>query len=111
MVNAPACSPCRRVLRRSRILRECCSWFVIVPIAIAMIRALHQAGLLSGPFRPYRRWIVGAIILLALIPYFLVEILNPPTINATARGKKLDYEFADPDYAILFAALNRPIAV
>lgn len=111
LVNAPACSSCRRVLRRGRVLREWCSWLVVLPVAIVIIWALHQAGLFSGSFRPYRRWIAAAIILLSLIPYLLVEILHPPRIDATARGKKLDYEFADPDYAILFSSLNRPTGV
>ena len=79
---------------------------ILLPAALATLWGLHSLGVLSGGLRPYRRYIAAAVILAAFVPYIVWEILNPPRVDATARGRKIDYEFADPEYAGLFAAEN-----
>lgn len=106
-VEAPACGHCVRTLRRSRLIRALCSWIVILPITLVILYVVDKRlGWFSGPLRPFRKWIAAGVILVALVPYVAWELFHPPCIDATARGKKIDYEFADPDYAERFAELN-----
>ena len=45
-------------------------------------------------------------ILLCSAPYFLWEVIFPPAIDITALKDRVDYEFADENYAYDFAGLN-----
>ena len=45
-------------------------------------------------------------ILLCSAPYFLWEVIFPPAIDITALKDRVDYEFADENYAHDFAGLN-----
>jgi hypothetical protein len=106
-IEAPACAHCATRLRRHRLAREMMSWVILLPAAFVILYALHQTGMFNGSLRPWRRWIAGGVILAAFVPYLIWEAVNPPRLDATARGKAIGYEFADAEYAALFARMNR----
>lgn len=49
---------------------------------------------------------VGAII--GLLPLVIAEIVFPPAFDMTAYKDRVDYEFRDPIYALMFAFKNKP---
>jgi hypothetical protein len=107
LLQAPACAHCAARLRRHRIARGLLSWVVLLPIAFVIVHVLDRTGMFAGPLHPWRKPIAGAIIIPALLPYLLWDALNPPTVNATAHGRNIDYEFADRHAAERFAQENR----
>ena len=79
---------------------------VIVPATLFVVLVLHRTGVFSGSLKPWRMHIGALAVIIAIVPWFVWESLHPQIFDATARGKKLDYEFADPLYAARFAAVN-----
>ena len=54
-----------------------------------------------------KKIVVGGLVLLAISPSIIVEVVWPRIFDTTAQGGKFDYEFADAGYAAAFHALNR----
>lgn len=75
-------------------------------MAVCVIGAMHWTGLFQGALHPYRRWIAGAIFVLAMAPYLLWSVLFPPVLDVTAVSGTLHYEFRDRRTAALFAVYN-----
>lgn len=103
-IEAPACPDCAKALRRARRLRLFLIWPAYIILGIAVLYTLDKLGWI--PHGPYRKWIMTGIVLLAVFPFMIWEGSHPAIVGATARHKKLDYEFRDPEYAENFAELN-----
>ncbi len=56
--------------------------------------------------RPVRKWVAVAMMIVCVSPWFIWELLFPPSIDITAYSKSVDYEFKDPEYADEFVELN-----
>ena len=97
--DAPACEPCLARMRTQRRLR------FVVGLGFLAGGVLIGARWLGGT-SGIRYWLVGLIALGVAAPWILWEVLAPKPIELTAFSDSVDYEFADPEYAAEFAALN-----
>jgi len=99
--HPPVCGDCGLRFRAQRWGRS------LVPLLIALIVLVFIWPLLDrNLFLEFRKWIIMGSILLCSAPYFLWEVIFPPAIDITAFNDRVDYEFADEDYAYDFAELN-----
>jgi len=100
-VHVPACSRCGWRIRCQRV------GGILLTLAIAAAFMFFVWPHLDDfVARSIRKWVAMGLILVCLAPYFLWEVLFPPSIDITAYPDKVDYEFRDPEYAYEFAALN-----
>lgn len=102
-VRVPACQSCAAHLRRTRFFRSLGFWIIAIPVLLGVYVLLRKLGWTNGPFRMH---IAVGLGMVALVPFITLEIVWPPMIDATARGAKIDYEFADHEYAKRFIAEN-----
>lgn len=100
-VHIPACSRCALRIRIQRVG----STIVILAIASFIIFLVwpYVDDLVA---RSLRKWVVMALALLAISPWFLWEVFFPPSIDITAYSDSVDYEFRDSKYASDFASMN-----
>jgi hypothetical protein len=99
-VEVPICRGCKPRFRFQRWGRELICWTIVIVLMWWLIP--HFKG--WAPLT--RKLAVGGLALLGLSPYIFAEILWPRIFDTTARGEKVDYEFASSDYAEEFEALN-----
>src|ERR1051325_11108941 len=99
-VAIPVCRACKLRYRAQRWGRTLFS-FALILVACFFIWPLFK-NWASFP----RKIVAGALVLLAISPYVLLEVLWPPYFDTTARKDSVDYEFASPEYAAEFHALN-----
>jgi len=90
-------------MKRQRFLSDW-SWFLLATALIFFLMPRMEA--IPRPFKKIA--IVAAIMVLAA-PRWLAEVLRPPPFEMTVWGKKVDYDFADPDDAEAFYELNRDL--
>lgn len=108
-VEVPACLPCATELRRRRWFRRLALWPAYIAIGVTAFIVLEKLGWM--PTGAFRKWILVGEAVLAITPLFVWDVMHPPTIDATAKGKKLVYEFGAADYASDFAELNEGATV
>ena len=97
----PVCGDCGLQFRAQRWGRS------LVPLLVALLVLVFIWPLLDrNLFLEFRKWIIMGSILLCSAPYFLWEVIFPPAIDITALKDRVDYEFADENYAYDFAELN-----
>jgi hypothetical protein len=99
-ILVPACSSCKRQLRRNRLLRLS---LALVLLGIGSLLAIHLLHNYHGPFKTH---IAILIALPFLAPYIAWELKYPPPFDLTAYSETIDYEFRDAGYASEFAMLN-----
>jgi hypothetical protein len=104
-VRVPACGVCTRALRLDRRLRGVTMWIVGLAVGGAVLWLVDTLGWLPTQ-RVLRRWAAAGFMLLGLAPFLVWEMLRPPKVDVTAKGKTVCYEFADRSYAEMFRALN-----
>lgn len=80
------------------------TWIVLIPVMLLVAWVMHRTGLL--PTGLHRRWVLAGAMLVAVAPGLIVDAFFPPPLDATARGKDIDYEFRDKAYAEDFAVIN-----
>jgi hypothetical protein len=97
-VDVPACKPCAGRLWRTRLFR-----FVVTILCICV--GIGVADHFTDGMR-FRKVIVFASALVAMIPWIAWQAFVPAAIDITAYENKVDYDFRDPDYAEEFATLN-----
>ncbi len=102
-VTAPCCSGCSGKLLRRRRIRWAVESLMVLAAALLILGFVAKWQILQVPGR---RWIMAGIVLVVLMPLFFLSAMFPEPLDATARGKKLDYEFRDKEYAELFRYLN-----
>jgi len=100
-VEIPICEECKTKFRIQRWGRELASWILVI-IAIWIV---------SPHFSTWpsltRKIVVGSIAILSLLPSILIEVLWPRIFTTTAQNNKVEYEFADEEYAREFYNLNK----
>lgn len=103
-VHVPVCSDCTAPLKRARTRREVINWIaVIAAVAICVPVIGHlNGGKISGSMK----WVVMAAVILLLAPLFIYQALHPPVFDFTVYSEKIEYEFADENFATAFAQLN-----
>ncbi|MCG3123605.1 MAG: hypothetical protein GIKADHBN_02026 [Phycisphaerales bacterium] len=105
-VQVPACGVCTRALRLDRRLRGVTTWIVGLAVGGAVLWLVDTLGWLPSQPRALRRWAAAGFMLLGLVPFLVWEMLRPPKVDVTAKGKNVSYEFADRSYAEMFRELN-----
>jgi len=99
-VEIPICKKCKpryRLQRWGRLFITC----ALIAVALWLIIPHFKVW---SPF--LRKVVVGVLVLLAISPYVLAEVIWPPFFDTTARSDSIDYEFASPEYAAEFHNLN-----
>jgi hypothetical protein len=100
-VEIPICRACKPRFRFQRWGRE------LLFVGLALVATWFLMPYLSTWPRLTRKIVGVALVLLALSPYLLSEIIWPRIFDTTARADSVDYEFAYPEYAAEFHALNQ----
>jgi hypothetical protein len=100
-VELPICRGCKSRFRLQRWGRELVLWVLII-IAVWLIMPYF-----SDWSRLTKKVVVGVLVLLAISPSIIAEVLWPRIFNTTAQAGRVDYEFADAGYAAEFHELNR----
>ncbi|MHC4515021.1 MAG: hypothetical protein ACYTKC_21560 [Planctomycetota bacterium] len=99
-VSVPACVNCRSACL---IPRRLANFFSSVLVAVAVVAGFLYFG--ETP-RPYRKWLVIGLCILAILPVTVWQVFRPPPFGMTVFRSSVDYEFRSPDYAQEFARLN-----
>jgi hypothetical protein len=99
-VEVPICKKCKPRFRLQRWGRELGCWVLI----------LTAVWFIYPHFKDWsrftRRIVVGALVIIAITPYVLAEVIWPRIFETTARKDSVDYEFASAGYAAEFHELN-----
>lgn len=103
LYEVPACEACERGLIRARRLRWAARALVAVVGVLAAAWLLRAGGV--GP-NPVSRWIIAFAAMILIVPAAVFDALHPLRIDTTARGSRIDFEFASRDYAAAFAEAN-----
>lgn len=100
-VTAPACHSCSWRLHAARLL----SLLVTVALVLAAFYFVWPYFADAVP-RRLRKWAMIGLALVCLSPQCIYEVLYPKPFDITAFADSVDYEFANEDLAVEFAALN-----
>lgn len=100
-VRAPACNHCGWRLHAGRFL----SLAITIAIAAAAIWFIWPLFADAVP-RSLRKFAMMGLALVCILPQIIYEVAYPKPFDITAYSDSVDYEFADEEYAIEFAALN-----
>jgi hypothetical protein len=100
-VELPICRSCKPRFRLQRWGRELALWGVIIIAAWLIMPYFSDWSRLT------KKIAVGVLVLLAMSPSIIAEVLWPRIFDTTAQAGKVDYEFVDADYAAEFNELNR----
>lgn len=101
-VEVPICRSCKPRFRIQRWGREIVCWTLVIVLVWRFMPHFKDWSGLA------RKLAVGGLVLLGLSPYIFAEVFWPRIFDTTARGDQVDYEFASPEYAAEFEALNLP---
>lgn len=100
-IEIPACSSCKEHIHRQW-------WFRVCVFAIFIVAGMAAGFYLLQWYKgPFRKWFIGGIVLLFIIPVFLWETIWPKVINVNIRPDKVIYEFQNHEYAEKFLELNQ----
>src|SRR5262245_37717318 len=101
VAHVPACSGCGLKLHAQAW------WRFLAMIAIAIVFVWLGAEVV-GPWvpRPLLKWVMIAATLLALLPWFVWQVLFPLAFDMTVETEEVTYEFANPQYAVDFSLIN-----
>jgi hypothetical protein len=99
--SVPACSDCRKRFYLQRWGRDALCWALIVGAVFLIAPHFGRIG------EPIRRIVVGALVLVALLPFWLFEVFWPRCFEITARYDSVEYRFTHEGTAQAFLGLNR----
>jgi len=101
-LEVPCCSGCRPIMRRRRWLE------LVVYIGLAALSfAVVMPWLKSiGASRQWQKIGVFLGVMVLGVPFFFWAVTHPPAFDMTVREDEVEYEFANTDYARLFADAN-----
>lgn len=102
-VEVPVCDACRPAVRWRKWLELAVLLGATIPAVVLLYPWLKQFDL----GRQWNKLIVLAVVVVALMPYFLWSVLRPPAFDITVRDEVVEYEFANADYAALFWEQNQ----
>lgn len=100
-VEIPICGKCKSRYRLQRWGRATACFGLII---IACWFILPHLKALSPTLK---KFVGAALVLLAISPFVLLEVLWPPYFDTTAKSDTVDYEFSDAEYADEFRELNQ----
>lgn len=101
IVRAPACNHCSWRLHAGRFA----SLAFTVGVAIMAIWLIWPLVGDAVP-RSLRRWAMMGLAVACILPQAIYEVVYPKPFDITAYSDSVDYEFADQELAVEFAALN-----
>lgn len=100
-IEIPVCQSCKFRFYSQRWYREALCWiFVITAVWLIMPHFQNLSRL-------YRRIVVGVLVVVAISPYLILEVIWPRILDTMAGESEICYEFASEDYAAEFRNLNR----
>lgn len=99
-IDVPCCDRCRPGLARARRRRAWGSALATLGVTLAAL------VLLDPEPGPWRRPLVVAVVVVALVPTLVYEALHPHAFDLHVRRRDVDLEFRDPQLAAEVAELN-----
>jgi len=99
-VEFPICCGCKTRFKLQRWGRELLS-FVLILVAVWLVMPYFSEWSTLA-----KKLAVGGLVILAISPLILFELVWPRIFDITAKRGKVDYEFADVVYAMEFHRLN-----
>jgi hypothetical protein len=105
MVKVPTCRSCGWRFQTRRLVGMLIA-FAVVTVVYFWVWPLLQDVVPKG----LKRWTIMGLAIACMLPFVFFEIFFAPSFQVTAYSENVDYEFADCDYAIDFATLNRHAA-
>jgi len=101
-VEFPICCGCKKKFKLQRWGRELVSLVLILLAVWLVMPYFSEWSKLS------KKLAVGGLVVLAISPLIVFEVMWPRIFDITAKRGKVDYEFADVTYAMEFHSLNEP---
>jgi hypothetical protein len=99
-VRVPACEPCARRIRRSRLLRGLVMWALLIAGGFIGLWLFREWDGLA------RRLAVIGIAIVAALPYLAWELMFPPAVDIVVTSDHVRFLFTDRAYAQKFADEN-----
>jgi hypothetical protein len=100
VIDAPACPPCGKVLMRRYHLEA------FATVGTGIVGAI-AAVLLGQLLQISPKWLWLPVVGGAGAAYVILHYRFPPAFDFSFENRLICYEFRDPDYAAVFATLNR----
>jgi len=100
--EVPVCDACRPAVRWRKALELTVLLGATAVAVVFLYPWLKQFDL----GRQWNKLIVLAVVVVALLPYFLWSVARPPAFDMTVGDDEVEFEFANEDYAHLFFEAN-----